>query len=144
MPDIFVNYSREDVASVTQLVKVMASTGWDVWWDRNISAGSAFRQVIEKAIDESRCILVVWTPASARSHWVLDEAEVGRKGNILVPVILEEVEIPLGFRSIQTLDLVRWNGDEYDKTIAELFTTLELRIGRPKANDIRFADSSQE
>jgi hypothetical protein len=54
-------------------------------------------------------VLAVWTEKSVNKEWVLNEAEIGKKRGILVPVMLDEVEPPLGFSEIQAAKLEPWN-----------------------------------
>jgi len=102
MSDIFLSYASEDRARVLPLVQALEHHGWSVWWDRTIPPGKTFDQVIEEALEGSRCVVVAWSHASATSHWVRTEAEDGRQRACLVPVLLDiEVRIPLAFRLIQ-------------------------------------------
>jgi len=55
-------------------------------------------------------VLVVWSQTSVKRGWVLDEAEIGKRKEILVTVLLDEVEPPLGFGAIQAAKLMTWNG----------------------------------
>jgi hypothetical protein len=52
--------------------------------------------------------MAVWTVHSIVSDWVAEEAEEGKKRNILVPVFIDPVEPLIGFRSIQASDLTDW------------------------------------
>ncbi len=79
--------------------------GWQVWWDRQIGAGTAFDREIEKAIDQAACVLVVWSEHSIESEWVRTEANEGLENNCLVPISIEDVKPPLAFRRIQTIDM---------------------------------------
>lgn len=47
---------------------------------------------------------------------VRNEADEGRRRGILIPVLLDAVEIPLAFRRIQTANLVDWPG-EFDALV---------------------------
>ena len=55
-----------------------------MWWDRQIGAGSAFDREIEKAIDDAKCIVVMWSSSSVESEWVRNEASEGlERGNLV-------------------------------------------------------------
>jgi hypothetical protein len=95
MSDIFISYASEDRDRVKPLAEALAVTqGWSVWWDREIPFGKAFDQVIEEALVNARCVVVVWSIYSIKSHWVIEEAQYGRENKILVPLLIDEV-IPL-------------------------------------------------
>lgn len=105
MADIFVSYSREDRARVEPMVAELESTGFSVWWDRQLQGGTVFSQKIEAEIQTARLVIVVWSETSLKSQWVADEAEIGRQQNKLLPVALGQIEPPIGFRQIQTIVL---------------------------------------
>lgn len=105
MVDVFVSYASQDRDRVLPIVNALEAVGWTVWWDRAIGAGSAFDREIEKAIDQARCVVVIWTANSIESEWVRTEANEGLEKGMLVPVQLEHVKPPLAFRRIQTIDL---------------------------------------
>ena len=104
MVDVFVSYASEDRDRVKPVVEVLERSGWKVWWDRQIGAGSAFDREIEKAIDQAKCIVVVWSANSVESEWVRTEANEGLERGNLVPIAIETVRPPLAFRRIQTID----------------------------------------
>src|SRR5215475_1842717 len=111
MSDIFVSYASEDRNRVLPLVNGLEKTGWSTFWDRVIPAGKTWRQVIGSELRVCRSVVVVWTENSVTSEWVLEEAETGKRRLILVPVLLDNVEPPFGFGSIQYANLTMWNGD---------------------------------
>ena len=114
MNDIFISYAREDRERAKAIAAVFEAQGWSVWWDRNIPPGRSFDQVIEEALSAARCVVVLWSKSSATSDWVKTEAGEGLARKILVPVRLEELNLPLEFRRLQTVDLSQWKGDATD------------------------------
>src|SRR5262245_64221138 len=66
--DIFISYAREDESRVRALVGALETAGWAVFWDRQIPTGSTWRGHIGRALDDARCILVVWSKASVESR----------------------------------------------------------------------------
>jgi hypothetical protein len=64
--------------------------------------------------------------------FVRDEAQRGAQRRILVPVLLEETSIPLGFGELQAIDLTRWRGSRRDPFLLDLVAAIRARIeGRP-------------
>ena len=107
---IFISYAREDRGRVAILAKLLADEGWSVWWDRdNLPAGQKFQQVIARAIQDASCVLVCWSEAAIDSDWVIDEANEAKKKNKFLPVLLEAVELPFGFRGYHYIDLTEWD-----------------------------------
>jgi tetratricopeptide (TPR) repeat protein len=127
MVDVFVSYASQDRDRVLPIVTALTEVGWTVWWDRAIGAGTAFDREIEKAIDQARCVVVVWTGNSIESEWVRTEANEGLDKNILVPVQLEDVKLPLAFRRIQTIDLSAASG--YSGLIDSIASLVPVPVG---------------
>src|SRR5918994_1276189 len=96
--DVFFSYAREDQARVAPLVAALEAHGWAVFWDRRIPAGKTWRSHIGRALEEARCVVVAWSEHSIQSDWVIEEADEAKERGILVPVLLDAVLPPRGFR----------------------------------------------
>jgi RND family efflux transporter MFP subunit len=131
MADIFISYKSDDREKVGSLAKALEGKGWSLFWDRDIPPGKTWDEVIEKAIEDARCIIVIWTGASADSGWVRAEAEEGLGRNILVPVMFEDVKIPLRFRPVQAANLIEWEGDTSDAGYKQFQQALIDILGTP-------------
>ena len=86
MADIFVSYADDDRERAQVIVRALEAQGLQVFWDRKLVAGEAFRQVLAKELVSARCVLVLWSQVSVESGWVIDEADEGRKNGRLVSV----------------------------------------------------------
>lgn len=124
MASVFLSYARADAAKANRLAEALRRSGHDVWWDRQIQGGARYSKEIKSALDRAHVVLVLWSEQSVESDWVQDEAEVGRDSGRLVPVAIEPVEPPLGFRQIQTIELVRWKGRSAPRDLLEAIETL--------------------
>ena len=111
MADIFISYAREDLNRVKHIVKLIEDNGWSVFWDRTIPPGLTWRDYIGKALEEAKCVVVVWSHNSVKSDFVQEEADDGRQRKILIPLLIEDARIPLGFRTIQHEDFTDWKND---------------------------------
>ncbi len=131
MSDIFISYARADRHRVKPLVAALQAQDWSVWWDPVILPGKTFDQVIEAALDEARCVIVLWSRDSVDSEWVRTEAEEGRRRGILVPALLDAVKIPLAFRRIQAANLVTWSGGLPDELALAVSDVLSRAAPRP-------------
>ncbi len=132
MSDIFISYASEDKEKAGLLSKVLEEQGWSVWWDRKIPPGRTFDEVIEEALDAAKCVVVLWSKASVKSGWVKEEASEGNRRKILVPGVIEDVNIPLGFRRIQAAHLIDWNGEKSHQEVNQLIDSVEKILGIPR------------
>lgn len=105
MASIFLSYARTDGAKAGRIASAFEAAGHSVWWDRHIGTGSRFSAEIDEALRKSDLVVVLWSAQSIQSAWVLDEAAVGRDSARLLPVLIEDVLPPLGFRQFQALPL---------------------------------------
>jgi hypothetical protein len=132
MSDIFISYANEDRDTAARFARLLESVGWRVWWDRRIPAGRTWRSILEEALREMRCLVVLWSKNSVQSSWVTEEAEEARRlGKVIVPVLIERVEPPIGFRAIQAADLADWNGSTDDPAAQLFIADLRSVLGEP-------------
>lgn len=126
MADIFISYANEDRDRAARLAALLESSGWNVWWDRRIPAGRSWRNVLEDALVDTRCMMVLWSEHSVTSPWVAEEAEEARRlKKTLLPVLIDAVEPPIGFRTIQAADLSGWDGSADDAAARLLIADLK-------------------
>lgn len=142
MADVFFSYTRVDRARIIPLVKHLETNGISVWWDNRLNTGEQFRERIEKELDLAKCVIVAWSATSVDSAWVVDEAEVGRKRSILLPVLLDAVEMPLGFREFQAANLVNWQGNPDDPELQKLVESVHALVGRGPDAKSNYSDES--
>ncbi|MBS1140858.1 MAG: hypothetical protein H6R13_2311 [Proteobacteria bacterium] len=142
MTDIFLSYTERDRDTARQIAEVLGSAGWSVWWDRRIPAGETWRSVLDQALAEMRCMVVLWSAKSIESEWVYEEASEGRRQGKLVPVMIENVRPPAGFREIQAADLTGWDGSPDFDGLRMLLSDLENLLGKPEVNAADNASSA--
>jgi hypothetical protein len=131
MTDIFLSYNEKDREQARRVAAMLEAVGWSVWWDRRIPAGETWRSVLEKALDNMRCMIVLWSSHSIESEWVYEEATEGRRLGKLIPVLIEAVRPPAGFREIQAADLTDWDGSREFDGMRMLIADLENFLGKP-------------
>lgn len=137
MTDIFISYASADRPRVKPLVDALGQKGWSVWWDRTIPAGKTWDRVIEAALSDARCVIVLWSRDSVQSDWVRTEADEAKRRGILVPALLDEIDIPLAFKRIQAANLAGWSGmlpsaefEELARAVSEVLSnTAPLALG---------------
>ena len=137
MADIFISYASQDRPRVERLAKELEEQGWSVFWDRAILAGKSFSQVIEESIEAAKCVIVLWSNASVKSDWVQNEAAEGAKRKILVPALIDDVQVPLEFRRIQAANLTDWEAQSGHFGYSILLDSISEIVGPPLKKDVR-------
>jgi hypothetical protein len=139
MSDIFISYAHEDRPRVEHLAAALEQRGWSVWWDPAIRTGEDFGRRIHTTLQAARCVIVVWSHQSIASPWVKDEAQVGQERGVLLPVCIDAVAPPLGFRQLQTVDLTGWQpaspGSAFEKLVTDIAMILGERVGPQQEGD---------
>lgn len=128
MAVLFLSYAREDARKAERIAKALETGGHSVWWDRHLNAGSRFSAEIDAQLRKADLVVVLWSRHSVDSPWVQDEAGVGRDSKRLVPIQLEAVLPPLGFRQYHALDLSGWTGRANDSRTKVLIKAVEDRL----------------
>ena len=125
MASVFLSYDHDDAARAAPIAAALQAHGHSVWWDRHIHGGAEYNNAIESAVESSDAVVVLWSGNSVRSAWVRDEAGEGRDRGRLVPVLLEPVKPPMGFRQYQTIDLAGWKGGRRIPHLPELLDAID-------------------
>lgn len=122
MSTVFVSYKRDDEVRVARIVRALEHLGFTVWWDRDLPAAEPWRDQLSAALDAASCVIVIWSRASVgpSGDFVRDEAARAKRRHILVPVLIDRVEPPLGFGEIQAIDLTHWRGSARDPFFEDL------------------------
>jgi len=120
MADIFLSYAREDRHKAELLSRALEHAGWSVWWDREILPGASYERLIEAELSAAHCVVVLWSASARQSNWVRDEATLAISRHVLVSVLLDDAEPPLGFRQQQAANLAHWDGSVMDPAFATL------------------------
>lgn len=136
MADIFISYSGEDKTNVQQIAQLLEQQGWSVWWDRQIPIGKKFDSVIEEELQKSCCVIVVWTQRSVKSEWVKNEANEAAQLGKLVPVLLEDVPLPLAYKRTETAMLANWHGEDDHPELQLLLNAVDATVKEQKAKKI--------
>jgi hypothetical protein len=118
-PYVFIAHKSEDKPRVRPIVEKLLQGGLSVWIDnpehfkpalahknlRRLRGGQNFRKRIPERIEESACVLVLWSTLSVRSQMVCEEASLALHQDKLVPAQIDQVKFPYGFGDLKTTDL---------------------------------------
>ncbi len=133
MSHIFISYKSEDREHAQRLASALEARGHTTWWDRELVAGSDYRDSIERELKAAEIVLVIWTPRSVGARWVRDEADWGSRYKKLLPVMVRlndrnhpvEIEVPLGFGQIHAEDLTFWDGSANHELIDKILRNVD-------------------
>jgi len=128
MTDIFVSYSHKDEERVRPIVEELEKRGWSVFWDIETPAGKTWHGHIGTALNTSHCVVVVWSCHSIVSESVIEEAWIGKQRGLLVPLRIDDIDLPLGFSLIQTPNLSDWQNNTSHQAFQILVNAVTAKI----------------
>lgn len=98
---VFVSHSSMDKPFVDRLVADLAAREVPVWYDKlDMKVGDSVTGRINEGLAGSKYFLVILSKSSVESRWVKEELnsalmqQVARGGTFLLPVLLEDCDIP--------------------------------------------------
>jgi hypothetical protein len=87
--EVFISYSRADYAYTVRLAEHIHRHGLVVNFDSSIERDDAWQRWIESAIGQCGAFILLMSPASERSEWVLREINRARDmGRPILPILL--------------------------------------------------------
>lgn len=132
MKSVFISHAAEDKEFVRKLASDLAVHGIRPWVDEvEIKVGDSLIDRINQGIQEADYILLVLSEASIGSRWVQEEIRVAvdrdpsGAARALLPVLIEDVELPPILRNLNYLDLRDPNA--YERGLARLVQTIEVQ-----------------
>jgi hypothetical protein len=119
---IFASYSHKDNSLVHGLVHLYQATDQPVFRDEeSIKPGQKWRIEINRAIEQCQTVLVFWCCHSSQSSEVRAEYEKGIHLNKrVVPVLMDQTELPKKLREYQYVDLRKILGNSHDTLLEAL------------------------
>jgi hypothetical protein len=93
---VFISYSKERLVELTRdVASLLESAGYAAWWDTSLTPGEVFREVINRELDDADAVVVIWTPESVRSKWVVAEAGHADRRGVLITLRTKELDLRL-------------------------------------------------
>jgi hypothetical protein len=106
---IFISYAHEDAQVASEIAAALDSLGLRPWIDeREVQPGESFLKRMSEGLSAADYVVVLFSGASLRSHWVEREwmSSLARRDPIVVPVRLDTSEIPVLIRDLVWIDFV--------------------------------------
>jgi hypothetical protein len=134
----FISYSRTNEAFAVKLATELKISGYSVWLDQlDIPTGARWDDEIEKALRECGIFLAILTPAFIASENAKDEIGYAiDHGKRILPVLLQECEIPFRLRRFQYIDFTRMNYSEGVRHAKEMLAKLVNEESIPSLTNI--------
>ncbi len=112
-PTVFLSYSHKDKGIVSSIANELKAAGMNVWIDLSeIKWGDSIRDRIDRGLDSADCMVFFMSPSSisrsgtrAELDAILSRQFKGDRGAVVLPVLLENTDIPPLLRNIKYLDL---------------------------------------
>lgn len=140
MAKIYISYSRQDIEIVDKIKNELIEYGNEIYIDQDIlQPGINWQSALGDALQKSDVFLVVLTENSKNSQFVNSEigaawSYINYSSNekLFIPIILDNVQIPLVIQHIQAII-----GDRasIDKIIKKIKDSIDLFSGRKIALD---------
>jgi hypothetical protein len=132
---IFLSYARPDREKVENLYRRLSGAGFHPWMDtHDLLPGEVWKRAIRKAIRDSDFFLACLSPQSVSKRGVIQKEIKGAlevwEGNLvsdiyLIPVRLEDCEMPESLEEFQWVDLFAEDG--WDRLVQALHVGMERR-----------------
>ena len=88
---VFLSYADSDRPLAKTLAKDLHAAGFAVWSDHEVLPGDNWARKVADALEESEAMVVIVSPAAAKSKWVRREVEFAlgspRYAGRLIPVV---------------------------------------------------------
>ena len=139
--DVFLSHNRRDKPWVRSLYKFLSSRGLKVFFDEeSIPPGQSIVGAIDKALKNSKRIVLVLSPASVQSPWVALERQAavmldptGAKKQLLIPIIVAKLpwkHVPASVQILKCIDLT--DPASREANLAQVMTALGVKTNPSK------------
>jgi hypothetical protein len=102
---VFLSHASKDHGFAARLADDLVLRGLSVWYDKwRLRVGDSIVAKVQEGLAESATLVVVLSPASARSKWVAEElnsflwSQLSEKGHRVLPVLYQDCEVPTFLR----------------------------------------------
>ena len=132
--DVFISYSRKDIAAAETLCRALDEAGVNYWIDRNMHGSVNFLSEITRYIRNAKAVLFIASDNSAKSEWTQKEILYALKHKkTIIPYRLgkfhfeENEELDFVFTNVQWIDSLEAVVD----TLQKLGLTHQKRVVPP-------------
>ena len=95
-------------------------------------------------MNEAKCVIVMWSNLSVQSEYVRAEATEALEQEKLVPVKIENVNLPFRFKGVHTLSLLGWDGSRDSPEFRRLVDDISAILRASPISQIKLLPHSHE
>lgn len=128
--DVFISSSRKDDIILQKISTVLKTNGLTIFSpEENISAGEDFSESIIESIEASSVMLVLCTPNSMQSNWILNDVHFALRHNKpIIPIIVDNVKLPDHFLyHFNGYDYIHFDSSNPEQSIRNLIKSIIVR-----------------
>jgi len=94
---VFLSYSLADIDTARHVVRAIEARGWPISWERYDDPDAIASLALREALNESDCVVVLWSSHSVDSEAIREEARSARSRGALVQATLDNASVPMPF-----------------------------------------------
>ena len=107
--DLFLSYSRQDLAAMQEVQEALREAGLSVWTDAGLEPGTqGWQDAIAEAVNQAQALVVLLSPAAKASQWVKNELTYAQTlGKRIVPILVagdNVTAVPINLINTQWVD----------------------------------------
>lgn len=134
--NVFISHSSVDKQFARKLDATLSGQGVKVFLDeRDIRIGDSIPRKVHEGLSNATHVIYVISSNSLKSKWVQDELDIAkmiqneRTGCVILPVLIEDIEVPIGFRHLRCANFVAWQDNvSFMKESTHLFAALKVEF----------------
>ncbi len=137
--NIFISYSRKDLAFVKKLHHQLITHGLSAWFDQtDIPPGDHWRETIVRAINGCNIFLLVLSPAAVKSKHVRTELNLAeRYQKLIVPLVWQHATLPPSLEyQLVGIQYFEFNAQHATDSFARLANALQNVLKSPREKSL--------
>jgi hypothetical protein len=122
---VFISHSSAEDEFVDNLSHSLERYAFEVWVDHrhSVPAGQYWDEYVDMKLEDSKVMLLVWSPtASASNNVSVEWREFHTKNKLIIPIVYRPAPLPLLIRHLQRIDFVE--PAKYDEQVSLLIKSL--------------------
>jgi len=122
---VFISHSSAEDEFVDNLSRSLERYAFEVWVDHlhKVPAGQFWDEYVDMKLEDSKVMLLVWSPTASTSNNVSVEwREFHTKNKLIIPIVYRPAPLPLLIRHLQRIDFM--DETKYDEQVSSLIRSL--------------------